>query len=253
MRIIYGSGYGKYPECNCILIEDRYLIDSGASFLKNLKVEVVLNSHWHEDHVTYNCIAKKVMIHGMDAEAISDRREFDRRYGFEGASHLFAKFEFKDVDDTFKGGDFLELGKVYVEIVHTPGHSAGHCCFILDDKILFLGDIDLTPFGPWYGCLDCSVNDFIKSIDKIKNLIKERIELRTIVPAHGKVLTREEALTRLEEYSKILFDRDKKIKEFVKSGEDPLGKGIIYKKLPEPKEIYLHFEKIMIEKHLSRI
>lgn len=37
----------------------------------------------------------------------------------------------------------------------------------------------------------------------------------------------------------------------MRSGEDPVGKGIIYKRVPEPREIYLHFERIMIEKHLA--
>jgi hypothetical protein len=72
------------------------------------------------------------------------------------------------------------------------------------------------------------------------------------IPSHGKVVSAtENILNRLDNYLAQIFERDRKIKELIKSGEDPVGKSVIYRKIPEPREIYLHFEKVMIEKHLN--
>ncbi|MHA1432095.1 MAG: MBL fold metallo-hydrolase [Candidatus Freyarchaeota archaeon] len=63
------------------------------------------------------------------------------------------------------------LGDTKLQVLHTPGHSRGHCCFLLpEEKIVFLSDIDLTSFGPWYGALDSNVDDFIDSIEKLKRM-----------------------------------------------------------------------------------
>jgi glyoxylase-like metal-dependent hydrolase (beta-lactamase superfamily II) len=53
----------------------------------------------------------------------------------------------------FHGGDVLDLGGgVRVEVLHTPGHTRGHCAFRVEPGgLLFLGDIDLSSFGPYYG------------------------------------------------------------------------------------------------------
>jgi glyoxylase-like metal-dependent hydrolase (beta-lactamase superfamily II) len=159
-------------------------------------------------------------------------------------------FEFGRVDRTFEDGDVFEFEGVQVEVLHTPGHSAGHSCFVIGD-VMFLADVDLTPFGPWYGCLDCDVRDFVLSIERIKNEVRKR-GVSLAIPSHGKPVSgTEEILKRLDDYLAKIFERDRRIRELVRSGEDPVGKGIIYKRVPEPREIYLHFERIMIEKHLA--
>ena len=34
------------------------------------------------------------------------------------------------------GGDVVEVGAVHVELVHTPGHTPGSQCFLVDDKLV---------------------------------------------------------------------------------------------------------------------
>ena len=46
----------------------------------------------------------------------------------------------------------LDLGEIRLEFLHLPGHSPGHCgLYEPESKVLFIGDIDLSKFGPWYG------------------------------------------------------------------------------------------------------
>ncbi len=250
--LVEGENRGRYPFSNSILIKDSCLLDSGAGKgLRGLKVETIVNSHWHEDHIAKNCIADKVFAHELDAEAVENFEEFKDRYRLGELVKIFVNFEFCKVHEVFRDGDVLEF-KSRVEVIHTPGHSAGHCCFLIDDRILYLADIDLSSFGPWYGCWDCDVDDFINSIKRIRRVIEEGVEIA--VPGHGEVVRgNEEILRRLDIYLQTFFNREERIKEFVLSGEDPVGKGIFYKRLPEPKEVYEHFERIMIEKHMQRL
>ncbi|AAB88992.1 MULTISPECIES: MBL fold metallo-hydrolase [Archaeoglobus] len=251
-RIIEAPNSGKYPFSHSLLIGKSCIIDTGSGeALAPLRVDCVLNTHWHEDHIAMNSIGRKVLAHPLDAEAIESYEEFRRRYGIGDSVRLFINFEFGQVDDVFEDGEQLEFEGVSVEVIHTPGHSAGHCCFVINNEAVFLGDIDLTSFGPWYGCLDCDVDDFVRSVKKMMREV-ERRDIEIAIPSHGRpVYGKEEIIGAMREYLKKIFERDKAIRELVRLGVDPVGKGIIYRKIPEPREIYLHFEKIMVEKHLT--
>ncbi|MEM0303056.1 MAG: MBL fold metallo-hydrolase [Archaeoglobaceae archaeon] len=254
ISLIVGQNWGKYPSANCLYIKDFCLIDGGAESAWELKPEVIINSHWHEDHISMNSVAKKIYAHELDAKAIESYEEFERRYALGEVVKLFLayypKLGFRKVDEFVEDGEILTIGDKEIEVIHTPGHSAGHCCFLIEGKIIYLADIDLTSFGPWYGCVDCDVQEFLNSIDKLLK-IAESVEIA--VPSHGEPVKGEDLQEKLLRYREKIFERERKIMEAIKSGIDPVGKGIIYRKLPEPAEIYKNFEKIMIEKHLKKL
>jgi glyoxylase-like metal-dependent hydrolase (beta-lactamase superfamily II) len=248
IRLVKGENKGRYPYCNCLLI-NNCLIDSGAGrILDSIDFDVVINSHWHEDHISRNCKAKRVFVHESDAEAVENFDEFKRRYALGDLIKIFVNFEFCRVSEVFEDGQSFEFG-VGIEVIHTPGHSAGHCCFLIDGRILYLGDIDLSSFGPWYGCIDSSVTDFLKSIGRIKKI--DGVEFA--IPGHGSVVRGEELSERLEAYREIMLERERRIEEFLKRNENPVGRGIIYRRLPEPEEVFEHFERIMVGKHAERL
>lgn len=76
-------------------------------------------------------------------------------------------------------GDCIELGNRNLVVIHTPGHSPGHCCFYeRDRKYLYSGDLIYS------GCLDAfypSTNpkEFWESVRKIQSL-----EINRIFPGH---------------------------------------------------------------------
>ena len=83
-------------------------------------------------------------------------------------------------------GDEIPLGDgKRFDVVWTPGHTAGHCCLLLQpDGILFVGDHLLPKITPHVGVYpggpENPLGDFLNSHEKIK-----RLDARLVCPAHG--------------------------------------------------------------------
>ena len=78
-----------------------------------------------------------------------------------------------------RDGDIIDLGGRQVQVLHTPGHSPGHCCYYEAVRgRLYAGDL------LYRGCLDAfypttSPEDFLSSLERIAAL-----PLREILPGH---------------------------------------------------------------------
>ncbi len=67
----------------------------------------------------------------------------------------------------FSHGDRYDLGGVTVTVVHLPGHTRGHSGFLVEpDGVLYVADIDLSSFGPYYGDHWSDLEDFERSMDR---------------------------------------------------------------------------------------
>lgn len=58
----------------------------------------------------------------------------------------------------------------------------------------------------------------------------QKIQPKVAIPAHGEMVTGEELEMKLSEYENKILERDRKIREIIKAGEDPVGRGIIYRR-----------------------
>ena len=127
------------------------------SFLKkkNLKLNYVLNTHHHFDHIGGNIELKK---------------EYDSQIiGFEGDKHRIP-----GIDITLKNNEKLKFGNSTLKVIHIPGHTLGHICFFFEkEKIAFTGD---TLFS--LGCgkiFEGTHKQMLDSLNKIKKLPRETI------------------------------------------------------------------------------
>ena len=96
------------------------------------------------------------------------------------------------------------MGNRKLKVIHTPGHSPGHCCFYEPDKkYLVSGDLI------YEGCLDAFYPStdpqlFFQSVRKIQNLSIERI-----LPGHHQLSIPVDLIDRIENGFSKLSDEGK--------------------------------------------
>jgi hydroxyacylglutathione hydrolase len=114
----------------------------------------------------------------------------------------------------FREGDVFDLGGgVTVRVIHTPGHTRGHSClFIEPDGVVYLGDIELSSFGPYYGDAWSDLEDFERSLALVRT-----IDARWYATFHhiGVLEGRAAFLERLDRFTAVIADRERRLLEYL--------------------------------------
>jgi hydroxyacylglutathione hydrolase len=134
--------------------------DMLAKFIKDqkLKLEFVIDTHGHGDHTAGNDVLKN-------------------SFGAKIVAHRISKVK-KDV--SVDDGDILNVGKIPIKVIHTPGHTSDSICLLVDGKVLtgdtlFVGECGRTDLP------DGSPADMYHSLfDKLRKL-DDKIE---VYPGH---------------------------------------------------------------------
>ncbi|MBQ4313211.1 MAG: MBL fold metallo-hydrolase [Clostridia bacterium] len=182
---------------NCYFVQDEgtgktVMIDPG-NFTDEMKghidrigkenIEYILLTHCHFDH-TLGAIAAQeytgapIAIYEGDAAGLSDQVGAGLQSFWMSAPQLPA------ADVTFADGECIEIGDTTIRVMHTPGHTAGSCCFICEDCI-FSGD---TLFFESCGRTDLptgSPKDMLASLIKLSEIPGEY----SVYPGHGEKTT----------------------------------------------------------------
>lgn len=78
------------------------------------------------------------------------------------------------------------IGDIKVEAIHTPGHTLGHMCYLIDDQYLFTGDsIALSKQKGYcfFGILNYSSKLNMKALGRLKEIALKR-KCKLILTAH---------------------------------------------------------------------
>lgn len=191
LRFIGGENNSKYPYNHSLFIDGGdvcVIIDPACSWEKLARlrdkegVDMVWLSHWHEDHFHYVYLFgdSPLWISEWDFPPLTDIEIFLDWYGVsdERARAYWRKvmtdefnFQPKSQARFIRSEKEIDLGQVKVQAIATPGHTPGHLSFFFpEEEVLFLGDYDLTAFGPWYGDVASSIDETIKSIRRLKEI-----------------------------------------------------------------------------------
>lgn len=131
---------------------------------RTLGVRRVLETHGHWDHI----------------QAVPELRDAGYSVGVtaQDAAMLDSYDEILDHDSV------SQVGRLRLRTIHTPGHTPGSMCFLVEDKpLLFSGDT-LFPGGP--GNTSLEGGDFPTIIESIDRLLFATLAPDTIVmPGHG--------------------------------------------------------------------
>jgi len=126
---------------------DGILIDTGcdyakrelADFLERKQVSVIINTHYHEDHVGGNALLAKRF--GLGALAHPETiRLMSRKYDM--YPYEVEIWGYPDPSTAAPIGTAVKEGGVSLRIIETPGHCKGHVSLFEEERrILFCGDI----------------------------------------------------------------------------------------------------------------
>lgn len=185
IKCLFSVGDGA----NCYLIKteeaaiviDPYNVDGRiVNFLsenKQLKGFILL-THCHYDHI----LGAQRLRDMFGAEiAIGEKDETGLRDTSLSLSE-WVGLEQKpfSADITFTDGDVLKIRSTEIKVIHTPGHTAGSVCYMIENSI-FTGD---TIFEGTVGRTDFPTGDFSAlkaSLDRLKALGQDY----KLYPGHG--------------------------------------------------------------------
>jgi len=131
-----------------------------------LSITRILMTHAHYDHANRvgdiaDATDAAVYVHKEEADEI-------KKLGIN---------KIKIINDN----DIINIGKIKIKVIHTPGHTAGSVCFLVDNKKLVTGD---TLFVEAIGRVDLAGGDAEKMFNSLQKLKKlnENIE---VYPGHN--------------------------------------------------------------------
>jgi len=248
VTVLYGEKRGKYPHGNSLLVRgnaETAVIDPSLGLIPRKeqlpKIDRVINSHCHEDHIAGNFLFPDVPwhLHEADAPGIRSLDALSAIYGLPEAIDiplrkvLVDDFHFTPREDpvAYRDGDVFDLGGVIVRVIHTPGHTRGHCALRVEsdaDDFLYLADIDLSSFGPYYGDAWSSLEDFEATLEKVRGL-----EARWYATSHQiGVVERDDFLERFERFAAVIHRREERLLEFIaepRSMDEIVAHRIVYR------------------------
>lgn len=266
---IPGQNKGKYPHCHSIYVEGAGILIDPASNRERLAelrdgpgVTAVWLSHYHEDHFMDLDLFDDLPLYiaEPDAKALSDLEAFMDAYGIDQASRSYWRpiferdFHFRPRTPAgfLRQGESVSMGPVTVEVIATPGHTPGHLCFFFrEEGVLFMGDYDLTKFGPWYGDVESSIEETLSSLERLK-----KIPAKVWLTGHEDGVFESNPGEAWEAYRRVIDRREEALLDFLREPralQEIVDAWIVYGKPREPKVFFELGELGIMKKHLERL
>lgn len=279
VSVFFGDKKGKYPDGNQVVVRGA---DTRAAFDTPIvsnhigsefdDTELVVLGHVHEDHMAglHRLPSAAVYVHDADLPAAQSWEGMVAAFGMtdQGAmprllADLQRDFHYAPRADAqgYADGATWELGRSRVRAIHMPGHTAGHTVLLVEPEgVAFIGDIDLTSFGPYYGGANSSLRDFRRSLERLPH-----IPAKVWVTSHhrGIYTEREDFLRDLAAYAAKLDQRDQRLLTLLRASPKTLAQLVEHRLLypagydspwvadAESRTISLHLEELIASRRVS--
>lgn len=168
--------------------KEGILIDAGAGEDKiinyiekmDIKLKFIILTHCHVDHIAALRAFQKeyprvpIVINREDKAGLANA-------SINMCELLGVENNFPDANLTVADGDSIKFGDLEAKIIHTPGHTAGSMCILINDA-LFTGD---TLFKGTYGRTDLKTGSEREILWSIRDKLLKLPDDTIVYPGHG--------------------------------------------------------------------
>ncbi len=149
----------------------------------NLKVQMVINTHGHFDHIGGNrqlieATGAELLLHRDDEKLLGLAADHAAAYGLNAEASPQAQ-------RLLEGDEVLPLGELMIRVLHTPGHTPGGVCLLVEDQLI-VGD---TLFAGSIGRTDLPGGNHQQLIDSIQVKLLPLPDSTGVHPGHGPATT----------------------------------------------------------------
>ncbi|WP_197275056.1 MBL fold metallo-hydrolase [Luteipulveratus halotolerans] len=154
----------------CVVIDAAHEGTPILEAIGDRTLTAILCTHAHDDHISavgevYDATQAPSYLHP------ADRALWDRVY------------DEVEPDRDLADGDRIEVAGVTLEVIHTPGHAPGACCFSVPSLGVVLTGDTLFQGGP--GATGRSFSDFPTIIDSIRDRLLTLPPETVVLTGHG--------------------------------------------------------------------
>lgn len=135
------------------VIDPGFVNDRLLGEIEKYKVRWILLTHGHFDHI--EGVDRLRALTGAPSAAFRTEGAFAADPAQNGSLLMFGRPIACTVDRLLEDGETIHVGAVPVQVLHTPGHTAGGCCYVTPEAV-FTGD---TLMGYSVGRCDLPTGD----------------------------------------------------------------------------------------------
>ena len=168
-NVVVGPVDNNVYVLRCTETGDAVLVDAAnehdqlLELCRALDVRTVIETHGHWDHI----------------QAVPAIRDAGYEVGITAAdAEMLDSYDYVLEDDTL-----LEVGRLRLRTIATPGHTPGSMCFVVEGTPLLLSGDTLFPGGPGNTSFDHS--DFDTIIESIDRRLFTLAPNTIVLPGHG--------------------------------------------------------------------
>jgi len=226
-----------------IMIDGRFGDEGTLTFIRENNVGRYFISHFHIDHSSgawriageTNC---RLALNKAEYKFIQSNEALFQATGYrragvhwEAENILAPRMGFRCIPGigSYELDEIEAISKGRLRAIPAPGHSPGH--FLLyapESGFLYVCDLGLDRFGPWYGFPHCNLNSYLASIK-----IAREIYAKELFSSHSPVV-RKGVKNAIDRCRAIIEDRHGKVMKAWHEGKRTVkeiaGEGIFYKR-----------------------